>query len=176
MQKSRLLKAPIPGAHLTTNSKNYPWHRPLQYTDFDDAFEAIVDEVFLDDNALSTGMTTVSSGVSALTATQLLLIRRVGDGKISPDMSLLLAGPVYKVFTRILDNANVSYLTGFDTPAEMKAYAEKMGEATPPTTEAGNSLSPEQEKEMKDITEEATTELPTGGLMGAPSMNDGEEA
>lgn len=168
MKKSKFFKAPIPGENLTVNNRNYPWHRPPQHVEFDDAFESIVDEVFLDDDVLSTGMTMVSSGMSALAATQLLLIRRVGDGKITPDMSILLAGPVYKVFTQLLDVAKVPYLTGFDTEAEIRAYVEKMGgeEAFEPAV--APELTEEQKEEMESITEEALRNLPTGGLMGVP--------
>lgn len=168
MRKSKFFKAPIPGENLTVNNRNYPWHRPPQHTEFDDAFESIVDEVFLDDEVLATGMSLVGSGVSALAATQLLLVRRVGEGKFTPDMSILLAGPVYKVFTKLLDVANIPYLTGFDSEPEIRAYVEKMGGEETFEPSKAPELTEEQKKEMEDITEEALRNLPTGGLMGVP--------
>ena len=37
--KSVLLDGPIPGANYTSDTKNYPWHRPPDFTNLDDAIE-----------------------------------------------------------------------------------------------------------------------------------------
>lgn len=175
MKKSRFLKAPIPGENLTADTRGYPWHRPPQITDFDDAFEHVVDTVLMDDRRLAAGMTAVSNGITAVAAVEMLLTRMVGKGVVSPDMTLLLAGPVYKTFTRLLDAAGVPYLTGFDTQEEMRAYIKKMDAA--PAMEAPSlpKLTKAQRQEMEEITEEAKAEIPTGGLMGAPSAEESVE-
>ena len=174
MKKSRFLKTPIPGENLTANTRGYAWHRPPQITDYDDAFEHVVDNVFMNDTKLAAGMTAVSNGISAVAAVQGLLVSMVSKGVITPDMTLMLAGPVYKTFTRILDAADVPYLTGFDTREEMQAFAKKMKTQPAPEQASAPKLTKEQRKEMEAITEEAKAEIPKGGLMGAPSeTNEG---
>lgn len=176
MKPSKLLKSPIPGENLTANSRSYPWHRPAQYVEFDDAFEYIVDDSLSDQEKLGAAILMLNNGISALAIVQTLLISKVAQGKISPDMSILLAGPVYKTFIRMMDAAGVMYLTGFDTTEELKAYAEKMksGEfLSKPSKQV--KLTAEQEEEMQRITEEAMEELPVGGLMGVPATEEGEE-
>jgi len=169
MKPSKLLKSPIPGENLTVNAKNYAWHRPPQYAEFDDAFEFIVDDSLADQEKLGAAMLLLANGVSALAVVQTLLISKVAQGKISPDMSILLAGPVYKTFVRMMDSANVSYLTGYDSTEELQTYADKMksGDVLK-GAKAGVKLTNEQEQEMERITEEAIEAIPEGGLMGAP--------
>jgi hypothetical protein len=168
MNKSKFFRAAIPGENLTANSKNYPWHRPPQITEFDDAFEYFVDNTLMDDKKFAAGVSLVTNGVSAVAAVQGLLLNMVARGVVSPDMTLLMAGPVYKTFTKMLDVAGVTYLSGFDTPEEVAAYAEKMGNMPEAKQGKAPKLSAEQEAEMERITEEAKAEIPKGGLMGGP--------
>lgn len=177
LKPSRLLKAPIPGENLTVNSKNYAWHRPPQYPEFDDAFEFIIDDSLADQKKLGAAMLMLSNGISALAIVQTLMISKVGQGKISPDMSLLLVGPVYKTFVRMMDAAGVEYLSGFDTPEEIRAYAEKLqsGEFLSKPSKKTVQLTADQEAEMERITEEALEEIPVGGLMGAPASPEQSE-
>jgi hypothetical protein len=169
MKKAKLFNAPIPGENLTANTKNYAWHRPPQYAEFDDAFEYVIDDIIGNQDRLVSGLTIVRSGVSAVALTQTLMVGLVSEGKISPDMSILLAGPVYKTLTKLFDAFGMDYLTGFETTEELKEYASRL--------EAGGGvlgkkepkkLTAAQKKEMEAITEEAkeTVEIPTGGLMG----------
>ena len=111
--RDRLFNAPIPGENLTSNSKNYPWHRPAQYTDFDDAFEHLIDDVLADEQKIASAIVMTSNGMSVLSLVQAIMIGKVGSGVISPDMSLLVAGPFYKVFVRLLDAMGIEYLSGY---------------------------------------------------------------
>jgi len=174
MNPSKLLKAPIPGENLTVNGKNYAWHRPPQFPEFDDAFEFIIDDSLANQQKLGAAMLMLSNGISALAVVQTLMISKVGQGKISPDMSLLLVGPVYKTFTRMMDAAGVEYLSGFDTPEEIRVYAEKLqsGEFLSKSAKKPVKLTKKQEEEMERITEEALEEMPVGGLMGAPASQE----
>ena len=171
----RLFRPEIPGENLTVDSRSYPWHNPPQYPDFDEAFEFIVDDKLSNQKALSGAMMLLSQGMSALSAVEMMLIAMVSKGFITPDMSLMLAGPVYKTFTRLLDAADFKYLTGFDTPEEIREFAEyiKTGQQFD-TSGKGPKLTEEQRDEMERITEEVKEDLPTGGLMGAPTGDEEE--
>jgi len=168
----RLFRPEIPGENLTVDSRSYPWHNPPQYPDFDEAFEYVVDEKLSNQDSLTGAMMLMSQGMSALGAVQMMLIGMVSKGAITPDMSLMLAGPVYKTFTRLLDAADFNYLTGFDSADEIRAFAEYMKSEQFDTTGEAPKLSDEQEEEMERITEEVKENLPTGGLMGAPTGDE----
>ena len=168
----RIFRPEIPGENLTADNRSYPWHNPPQFPEFDEAFEYIVDDKLSNQDALAGAMILLSQGMSALGAVQMMLVSMVSKGKITPDMSLLLAGPVYKTFTRLMDAANVKYLSGFDTPDEVRAFAEYMKSDQFDTTGEAPKLSDEQEEEMERITEEVKENLPTGGLMGAPTGDE----
>jgi len=163
----QLMKAPIQGENLTKNTLQYSWHRPPQFPKYDDAFRHYIDSVIANEEALSGGFSLVMSGMPATTAISSLLVKMVGDGKISPDMSLLLAGPAYKVFTRMLDYADIEYLTGFESTKETTEFFKKIKTTTPPTPsdEDQRPLPKDVIEESQDVAEKVN--MPTGGLMGA---------
>ena len=172
MKSSRLFNASIPGEEFTSDSRKYAWHKPPQYSNFDDAFEYFIDEVLGNNKRLLSAVLMAKNGFSAVALIQNLMVQSVGKGKISPDMSLLIAGPLYKTLVRLFDVHGEDYLTGFDSPEEIKEFSKTMGE---PFTESKKiRLSEKQEQEMQRITEEAMSEIPEGGLMGAPKTNDVE--
>lgn len=169
----RIFRPEIPGENLTADNRSYPWHNPPQFPEFDEAFEYVIDDKLSNQDALTGAMMLLSQGMSALGAVQMMLVSMVSKGKITPDMSLMLAGPVYKTFTRLMDAANVTYLSGFDTPEEVRAFAEYMkSDQQFDTSGKAPKLSEEQQDEMERITEEVKADLPQGGLMGARSDSD----
>jgi hypothetical protein len=171
MKKSKFIKAPIPGENLTKEAKRYPWHKPPQIVEFDDAFEHIVDNFILDTKAIASSMTIVKNGIPANVVVQSILINTAAKGMFTPDMALLLAGPVYKVFTRTLDAMGTKYLTGFDSQKEVRKFVERMGNPEAQVSEAPK-ITKSQMKEMEAITEEVKAEIPTGGLMGASTEEE----
>lgn len=168
MNRSKLFNAPIPGENLTVASKNWAWHKPPQYANFDDAFEYFLEDVLVDTERLNAARAMARNGFSALSLVQNLMIQSVAKGRITPDMTLLLAGPIYKTLTRMFDQLGETYLTGYESPEELEAYVEYMqsGKSKKPKKA---KLSKAQEKEMQKITEEVSAEIPKGGLMGAPN-------
>ena len=171
MNPTRMLKAPIPGENLTASTRNYAWHKPPQFPEYDDAFEHFLDEYISDKDALTSGIVMAESGISLNSIVTTALLGMVSNGKISPDMSIMLAGPMYKMLKGTMDNLGAKYLTGFDTEAEIKEFFSGKGETKKP-----KKLSKEQEKQFKELQEEIEkTEIPTGGLMGAQSSEDSVE-
>lgn len=168
---NQLLGTPIQGANLAKDSRNYAWRNPPQYTTFDDAFAYFIDDYIGSRKRLQSGMTLVMGGVPASAAISVAIINMVKEGMISPDVSLLLAGPAYKVFTRMLDNAGVEYLSGFESPEETAEFYKKLQEQDSLPSKA--PLPKEVEAQAKEVVEEV--ELPKGGLMGAPSEKKAED-
>lgn len=163
-----LLKGPIPGEHLTQDAKGKPWHRPPQYTNFDDAVEYIIDEVIPEKTFIPGIIVLAQKNIPLTTVVTTLMIGQTSKAKFSLDMALLLAGPVYKIMARILDEFEVSYLSGFESAEEFRAKlsGEDMSKVkAKPLTKA-------QETEIEAIAEEMKAEIPKGGLMGAPTEEE----
>lgn len=168
----KLFNVPIPGENLTVNSKNYAWHRPPQFPEFDDAFEFFIDEFFGNGDRINSAAIMASFGISAVGITQTLMVNAVGGGKISPDMSLLLAGPVYTTLTKTFDRLGVDYLSGFDTREELEEFSRTMKSPSSKPKTKSSALSKAQEKEMEEMSKDVKSDIPTGGLMGAKDENE----
>ena len=171
MKKSNLFNAPIPGENLTVDNRGYPLHKPPLYTDFDDAFEYFVDNILGNHEAIGAAASIASNGISAVSLTQTAMLQAVATGKITPDMTLLIAGPYYATLTKMLDALGVAYLNGFETREELMEFAKAFKAGKKPEGKAAKpmKLTKSQEEEMDKITQEALEEPPVGGLMGRPS-------
>jgi len=167
MNLSKFLKAPIPGENLTQVSRNYAWHRPPQFSEYDDVIEHFVDSYIGDTERLGAAMLLVQNGIPATSAVSSILLGMVGRGVISPDMSLIVAGPFYKILTRMFDETGTKYLTGFDTEEQMREFLDAPKQK--PTKK--NKLSEEQEEQIDKFEKELKEQeiVPAGGLMGAKS-------
>ena len=98
--------APIPGANYTSDTRNYPWHRPPDITSTDEALEHIM-EVLTETDAGKRYMSLIESGTSIASITDIVVTLAVGRGKFSIDFAILIAGPV----TRMLEIMAKSYHT-----------------------------------------------------------------
>lgn len=164
----KLIKGPIPGENLTQDAKGKPWHRPPQHTNFDDALEYIIDEVIPEKDFLPGVIVLAQKNLPLTTVVTTFLIGQTSKAKFSLDLALMLAGPVYKMMSRILDEFGVSYLTGFESAAEFKAKLSGEDLSTP----KAKKLTASQEREIQAIAEEVKAEIPEGGLMGAPAEEE----
>jgi hypothetical protein len=159
----KMLKAPVPGAHLTQDPKKKAWHKPPTYTSYDEAMEYMFDVEMQKESFLPGIITLAGLNLPMTTIVTSMLMGRTGAGLFSPDMALKMAGPTYKLVTAMLDKFEVDYITGFETPEELKSKVS--GKSVP--TPKGKPLTPAQQAEMDRMTEEATADIPEGGLMGA---------
>lgn len=169
---SVLLDGPIPGANYTSNPKNYPWHRPPEITNLDDAIEASVERL-TEKEAVFGLLSLISNGMTVAAATDVFVTSGIGAGKWTPDFAILLAGPVARIIKMLCDGYGVEYRMGIEenekalpTPVglakvkEIEAKkAEKIGE------EVAGKVSDLQEE--ADIISSEEPAQPTGGLMGA---------
>ena len=167
MNPSKFLKAPIPGENLTQSSRNYAWHKPPRFAEYDDVIEHFIDSYIANTKSLSSAMLLVENGVPVTTTISTILVSMVGRGDITPDMSLMVAGPFYKILTRMLDETGTKYLTGFDTEEEMRAFLDAPKLESAPK----KKLTEEQEEQIDKFEKELKEQepVPSGGLMGAKS-------
>ena len=90
------LDGPIPGENYTSDTKNYPWHRPPQFTSMNEAFEYIVEQIGEEDVSTSI-MTMLEIGVPVSRLVDMLLTAGIGGGKFTVDYAILMAGPLSHV-------------------------------------------------------------------------------
>lgn len=91
--KDRLMDGPIPGENYTSDTKNYPWHRPPEHTNLDSAIEEAFKKL-TDEDAAQGVLTMVEMGADIATITDMFVTSGIGAGKWTPDFAILMAGPV----------------------------------------------------------------------------------
>ena len=91
-----VMDSPIPGENYTSDTKNYPWHRPPQFTNMNEAFEYVVEQISEEDVS-SSMMTMLEIGVPVSRLVDMLLTAGIGGGKFTVDYALLMAGPLSHV-------------------------------------------------------------------------------
>ena len=104
---------PIPGENFTSDTKNYPWHRPPEITDYDEALEFAAKEL-KKVNSLVGLEALLYSGVTVATLTDYFLTRNIGLGKWSIDFALIIAGPVAKTIELIAVQSGYDYEMGIE--------------------------------------------------------------
>lgn len=106
--------APIPGANYTSNEQNYPWHRPPDIIDTDEAIEYVADK-FNDGTDGLKYMEMIRAGVSIAAVTDMIVTIGISDGKWTPDFAILIAGPVARLLTIFAKGYDIDYEMGLDT-------------------------------------------------------------
>jgi hypothetical protein len=157
------IDAPVPGANLLADTRNYPWHRPPDITDYDEAVSYMISRISQEEQAelvysllqIDTTVTTVVSG---------LLMQSIAKGKIPIDLAILISGPVARYIEVLAQTNGYKYDMGTDTSDRVKI--------TPTLLKMAMGIVDEDDEEMEDTPEEVVSAIPEGGLMGAPTDAD----
>jgi hypothetical protein len=157
------IDAPVPGANLLADTRNYPWHRPPDITDYDEAVSYMISRVSQEEQAelvysllqIDTTVTTIVSG---------LLMQSIAKGKIPIDLAILISGPVARYIEVIAQTNGYKYDMGTDTSDRVKI--------TPTLLKMAMGIVEDDEDKMEDTPEEVVSAMPEGGLMGAPMDQD----
>ena len=157
------IDAPVPGANLLADTRNYPWHRPPDITDYDEAVSYMISRISQEEQAelvysllqIDTTVTTIVSG---------LLMQSIAKGKIPIDLAILISGPVARYIEVIAQTNGFKYDMGTDTSDRVKI--------TPTLLKMAMGIVDEDDEEMEDTPEEVVSAMPEGGLMGAPMDQD----
>lgn len=170
MENELIFDAPIPGENYTSDTKNYPWHRPPEITDYDTAIEFAMTGL-MDEDTSVTYMTLLESGVDVVTATDIFVTLGIGAGQWTPDMAVLIAGPVSRILEIMAKHHGIDFKLGT--------------EVSPPRVTAAylNAIRQEAEMGAEGAPEEELVPMPTqpemsgamGGL-GAPAPKDEQDA
>lgn len=111
MTPEKMFDGPIPGENYTSDTRNYPWHRPPEYKDIDLALDAAAKKLMDKKSAVGI-LTLLESGLTVASVTTMFVISGVGAGKWTPDFAVLMAGPVARMIELMAKGAGIDYTMG----------------------------------------------------------------
>lgn len=141
---------PIPGQSLTTQPKNYPWERPPETSDPD---EAIVHHLtrLAQPKVMDRVLDAVTAGLPVSMVTELVLTGAVAKGIHSIDISMMIAPVVHDYLVNLLEEEKVEYKEFFDDE-EDGSIQENLA--------ASQAIAGLKEKGMTSVEEEPMEEEP----------------
>ena len=163
------LMAAVPGQSLTDYPKNYPWERPPEITDPNDAIKFHIDRI-ADEDVIDNVLDLLEFGIPAKTLAESMMTAAVGSGIHSIDVSLIVEPIVRDFIMKAADMAGVNYKEAFKpnemTMAERASLFDDAVASTPEgERDKGFELVKEASESMKEKPVEETTEEEPKGLM-----------
>tara|TARA_B100001113_G_C21108530_1_gene622064 strand:+ start:1817 stop:2383 length:567 start_codon:yes stop_codon:yes gene_type:complete len=131
--KKRMFDGPIPGANYTSDTRNYPWHRPPDLNSFDESVEYFLNKVSRPET-MSFMASSMANGATIVELTTLSVLKMIKEGSVTPDMGILVAGPIAKTLEMIAEGQEIEYQRGWQqepdlmTPERMKKEMEEPDE------------------------------------------------
>lgn len=113
---------PIPGENQTSDERNYPWHRPPDFTDTDEAIDYIV-ESLVDTREGFMYMNLIELDISIAACVDMILTKGISEGRWSIDFAIILAGPTARVVEIMAKSFDLEYSLGTDNPKEYNLTA-----------------------------------------------------
>lgn len=104
---------PIPGENYLSDTKNFPWHRPPEITDLDEAIEKSLEKLTSEEGAMGL-ITMLKLGIDVATLTDIFVTKGIGAGKWTPDFAILLAGPVSHIICLMAKGYGIEYDLGIE--------------------------------------------------------------
>ena len=159
---------PIPGESLTADTREYPWHRPPEITDFNEGVTRLIDDMD-DEREMQLIYSLLDLEVPVAIITSNILMRKIGRGIIPIDLGILMAGPVAR-YVEILAKDN-----GLTADMDTAIPGQE------PITPTMLKLQMGSVEDIQDLLEEGeiapetaveAAEMPSGGLMGVPEKED----
>ena len=163
------LMAAVPGQSLTDYPKNYPWERPPEITDPNDAIKFHIDRI-ADEDVIDNVLDLLEFGIPAKTLSESMMTAAVGSGIHSIDVSLIIEPIVRDFMMKAADMAGVNYKETFKpdemTMAERASLFNDAVASTPKgERDKGFELVKEAAESMKEEPVEEPTEEEPKGLM-----------
>ena len=125
---------PIPGQSLTRDSEDpYPWETPPEFTNPREALDDIVGSI-MQPEAMKNIVGALAQGGAVADIGTAILYAKFNEGKITPDVMMMLAEPVMYTIMAIGEEANIKYniegndLDEFDEEDDKEEFDSKVNE------------------------------------------------
>jgi len=163
-----MFEAPIPGSNYAADTKNYPWHRPPDITEYDEAVDYMIRKLDdPDEHELVFSLLEIDTQLTTVVST--LLLQGISRGKFPIDLAILMAGPLARYISIVADSQGIDYEVGTEDTDRISI--------TPTSLKMAMGIIETEEDDVPiDPIEEAPMEAESTGLMGAVSPNDIEPA
>jgi len=126
--------APIPGQSLTKDTEDtYPWEKPPEFTNPREALDDVVGSI-MQPEAMKNIVSALAQGAAVADLGTAILYAKCNEGKITPDVMMMLAEPVMYTIMAIGEEANIKYniegndLDEFDDEDEVEDEDAKLNE------------------------------------------------
>lgn len=121
-----MFEAPIPGSNYASDTKNYPWHRPPDITEYDEAIDYMIRKLDdPDEHELVFSLLEIDTQLTTVVST--LLMQGISKGKFPIDLAILMAGPLARYISILADSQDIKYDVGIEdtdriaiTPTSLK--------------------------------------------------------
>ena len=160
------LDAPIAGANYAADTRNYPWHRPPDITEYDEGVDYLIHKMQEPDE-LELVYALLGIDAKVVTVVASLLMQGVSRGKFSIDLAILMAGPIARYVGILADEAEIKYDMGISDANRIRV--------TPTSLKLALGIIDDEvdaEDLPPEILEEITEVSDTGGLMGRPGEGE----
>lgn len=153
-------EAPIPGANLVADTRKYPWHRPPDLTQYDEAVDYMLERMSQEEQAeiiysllqLKTPIVAIVSG---------MLMQAIAKGKFQIDLAILIAGPLARYIEILAKDEGFPHEMGIENPNRIRI--------TPTVLKAALGIVEDDDDDPEETSPQ--TPMPSGGLMGAPTSD-----
>ena len=167
---------PIPGENYTSDERNYPWHRPPEYTDMDSALERVIADFEDDPDTYQKHMSFIEVGLPVTLITEILVMRGVSKGYWTVDFGILLAGPIAKILTIFAKSFGIEFNLGIDrtpnfpTATELREAMQQPDAVDQAMEEAREEIEVASDKALQDVGLAAPVSNTSDVSTGAPML------
>jgi hypothetical protein len=153
---------PIPGENYTSDTRNYPWHRPPDIADYDQAIDYVIQQIS-EPEPMSAILTLLEAGASVAGVVSTINMSNIGDGKYPIDLSILIAGPIARYIELYAKGSGIEIDMGLPKDKIMTLTEAEALSGILSDTDAG-SVEEDALTAPQELVQGAS-----GGLMGMPT-------
>jgi hypothetical protein len=151
--------APIPGENYLSDTRNYPWHRPPEIVDYDQAVDYLINRLTETEHSeLIYSLIKTKQPLTGIVAG--IMMQSIGRGKIAIDLAILAAGPIYRYLEILAEQNGIEYESGLEDKGRIPL--------TPTTLKAAVGILDDDEPEAEIETPNAIIDASQQGLMERP--------
>lgn len=167
MSVGQRINGPIPGENYTSDTRNYPWHRPPDTTTIDQGIDFAYQQILDPDNVHGL-LAMLHMGIDIATLTDIFLTGGISSGKWTVDIALLMAGPVSHIIYLVAKGSGINPNLGIDSPKPMitKSYIDAVKMDNKTFNNAKKAMDdPEVRNQIADELDKVS-----GGMMGMKDL------